>query len=164
MNDFATVWANAQATEFKNEVPPVGLYEVRVDSTRAGKSKAGESYVALTLKSGEHEWGIYKEYTKGGVPHEGRITSLKILMQQLGLPQDIASEQQLIQAFSSVEGQSYMAEVKSGSAVNPTTGEFYKNTDILSKVQPPVGSDLTPPAAAPAAPGAQFGNDIPWES
>lgn len=145
MSTLDAVWSATTADQDggENVTPPVGLYIIRIAGTRAGVSKAGEGYFAIDLKddANGHTWLLYKSFTKDGQPHEGRIKSAKITLRQLGL--DVASPTQLEQALKSIEARYFSVEVKASDKVNPTTGAFYTNTDIVG------------PASAPTVPVTQ---------
>lgn len=192
MMDLDAAWGAVAVSDgdFGDDQPPApGTYVAQLTSSRTGTSKKGEFYLAITLalQSGQ-KWDIYKEITKQGTIHEGRAKSAKILLRGLGLPEVPPS--QVGQALKSVENRHYTVEVKQSTSINALTGQFYVNTDVQGPAQGwghlAPQSDVTPPPAAvpvppqapmaqfpvagqpqpvggPAAPGQQWGNDIPWD-
>lgn len=155
----ANLWNSTKAEGFsENETPAPGHYTVTVTEakfTMTGESKDKPTIIVEYRTADGKQWADVKQLTS-----EGRIKSAKILMRDLGLDPDALPTPDAIHAgLKSVEGKYFNVEVKESSALNPKTGEFFKNTSILGPHL--TGSAASPapiPASAPSgAPESDFG-------
>lgn len=185
MSNLDTTWANTQADgEFAEENrPPAGYIGVpRVAGTRAGTSKnSGEQYFAVDLVDDQqgYNWAIFKQFTKNGQPHEGRIKSAKITLRQFGL--DVPSPAVLPALLKSLEGRYFAVEAVASDQINTVTGQPYVNTNVTGAASPPavaapvqtappayaqtpaqVQTQPPPQTLADVAATAQPSNDIPF--
>lgn len=149
MSNLDQVWSSTQADgEYaENNPAPAGVSGViRIAGKRVGKSKKGELYFALDVVDDAqgYNWGIYKQFTKNGQPHEGSIKSAKITLRQLGL--DVQSPQQLDAVLGPVVGRHFTYEQVASDRQN-AAGEPFVNTDITGAASPPANAPTAPPAS-----------------
>lgn len=147
MSNLDQVWSSTQADgEFaENNPAPAGVSGViRISGYRTGKSKKGELYYAVDVVDDAqgYNWGVYKQFTKNGQPHEGSIKSAKITLRQLGL--DVQSPAQLDAALAPLVGRYFTYERVASDRAN-AAGEPFVNTDITGAASPP--AQAAPPAS-----------------
>jgi hypothetical protein len=152
MTTLDQIWANTSAEGNTEDKPaPAGTVGVfRISGYRAGKSKKGELYFAIDVVDDAqgYNWGIYKQFTKNGQPHEGSIKSAKITLRQLGI--EVQSPSQLDAVLGPIVGRFYAYEQVASDRLNTVTGQPYVNTNITGVASAPTLN--VAPVQAQAAP------------
>lgn len=147
---FEDTWANASTEDSGDNAPPDGLYDAALMDAGAFTSKQGNDV-------GKLEWQtVDKQYQWTqilGFKNPKQAGFSKAQCMKVGVDVDgVSSLDELDEALKEKVGGFYELEVQHN-------GEFV-NTYVRDGAVP---SDLPAPDPVPAAaPGAEFGDDVPW--
>lgn len=172
INSYNQATASAGNSEIKE--PPPGHYIAQISDARFGQTKPeskrpGETYAVVEYSFGEYRWIDYRQLTVDKQIQPKRVDAFKSLLASLGLADQYGTDEQLEAALKGLVGRYYALDVKNSSSINANTGAFYISTYISGPATAPslAASDVTPAAAtldqAMTQPGAQYGDDIPWD-
>lgn len=135
-----------------SEMPPPGQYTVSIADAKArtlGKDNPRDMLVVEYADAEGRKWADIKTFET-----EGQYKSAKILLRQLGLGQEYKDLADMDMAVSGIIGEFFYVEIVVSKTINKTTGEPYKNTQIIGKA---VGHEAFSGASA----GVEFGPQEP---
>jgi len=202
MTTFDNVWAstNPEAMGDNNPPPPPGMYNAVISEAKWFSSNAGELTMVVGYRKDDgYTWSDVRTLTQNGQPKEGAIKAAKILLRQLGVPEQTPAGA-MPTALKNLVGRAFIVEVVA-SKQTKQDGTPYLNTNVsgpgtppqvaapVQQVDPMANQQFAQPGAAPApqpqqgfpvappldggptvlpqqpaapAPGAQFGDNVPW--
>lgn len=190
MSTFDNVWAttNPEAMGDNNPPPPPGMYNAVIAETKWFVSKEGQGELTMVVgyrKDDGYTWSDVRTLTQNGQPKEGSIKAAKILLRQLGIPEDTPAGS-MKTVLGNLVGRAFIVEVVPGKQLKQD-GTPYLNTNVSGAGTPPQaaapaqpqapaaqpvaqGFPVAPPIdGAPSAlptqpaPGAAFGDTVPWQ-
>lgn len=211
MSTFDNVWAstNPEAMGDNNPPPPPGMYNAVISEGKWFSSNAGELTMVVGYRKDDgYTWSDVRTLTQNGQPKEGAIKAAKILLRQLGIPEQTPPGA-MPTALKNLVGRAFIVETVASKQVKQD-GSPYINTNVSGPGTPPQAAAPVSPAQAPEpqfqmapaaptpqpnpqfaqpqvqqpapqaqgfpvappidgsvlpqqpAPGAQFGDDVPW--
>lgn len=166
MSTFDNVWAstNPEAMGDNNPPPAPGMYNATISEAKWFVSKEGQGELTMVIgyrKDDGYSWSDVRTLTANGQPKEGSIKAAKILLRQLGIPEQTPAGA-MPTALKNLVGRAFIVEVTASKQAKPD-GTPYLNTNVsgpgtppqavappVQQVDPMSQPQFQQPAAAPA--------------
>ena len=158
MSTFDNVWANTnpEAMGDNNPPPPPGMYNAVISEAKWFSSQAGELMMVVGYRKDDgYTWSDVRTLTQNGQPKEGAIKAAKILLRQLGVPEQTPAGA-IPAALKNLVGRAFIVDVVA-SKQTKQDGTPYLNTNVSGPGTPPQAVAPVPQQADPMSqpqPGA----------